>query len=606
MFINQTRFEMPSKKEKQALAAALKAQTAPLANSTNTTPSTPNTNQTVPSTNSHQTVTTHLVNTITTKKSNLSNGTSTNIDRLALIRDQKHELDELNNRFSSYVDALRKKTKENDDLQKKVDNEKQKFNNQNVRNSSALETKMEEVRNDIDESAVLTEHFNLKRNRALKEVALLKDKIRLEEERSFTNRRQQLENDYQQSLNQLKDLTRRCEDLERLSKSNQNELNQMNDMYKKLEDELHDLILNNIRLECNLRTIEEKTLLTKAVYETEKNDFASEQLKQQQFYTDELDKAIGDIKRDFQVLLQNNKVILENAYTERIEQVKTQITTYEANRQKEVPLASTRVSVENIQEELKEAEKARNDIENEYRPLIDSYLLKQKEKNQIDEERFRLDNEYNRLINEINNLTEAIEIGKQYWFSVHFELETYRRLLDLESNKTTKTTIIDVKQQTSLPNGKNEEEEEEGTHNEVEQQAPQQVITVKKTDTQQRSISKTGKFDIDQVQAGFISINNAANNCVDQPLKGWSLSRSINEQQETTFQFPDAYILKARTRVRVYSNKAVDTGNSSTVQGRLVATAIPAWASTGQGENVKIILFDEKGINRAQYTETWQ
>lgn len=385
-----------------------------------------------------------------------------------------------------------------------------------------------------------------------------------------------------------------------------------------------------MKLKKTILVIERTIIFLWSVYKISRIYLASEQLKQQQFYTDELDKAIGDIKRDFQVLLQNNKVILENAYTERIEQVKTQITTYEANRQKEVPLASTRVSVENIQEELKEAEKARNDIENEYRPLIDSYLLKQKEKNQIDEERFRLDNEYNRLINEINNLTEAIEIGKQYWFSVHFELETYRRLLDLESNKTTKTTIIDVKQQTSLPNGKNEEEEEEGTHNEAEQQAPQQVITVKKTDTQQRSISKTGekkifnrnlfadegslltcntvlgKFDIDQVQAGFISINNAANNCVDQPLKGWSLSRSINEQQETTFQFPDAYILKARTRVRVYSNKAVDTGNSSTVQGRLVATAIPAWASTGQGENVKIILFDEKGINRAQYTETWQ
>lgn len=148
-----------------------------------------------------------------------------------------------------------------------------RLDNQNVRNTSDLETKMEEYRTDIDESAVLTEHFNLKRNRALKEIALLKDKIRSEEERSFTNRRQQLENDYQLSLNQLKDLTRRCEDLERLSKVNQDELNQMNDLHKKLEDELHDLILNNLRLECNLRTIEEKTLLTKAVYETEKSDF---------------------------------------------------------------------------------------------------------------------------------------------------------------------------------------------------------------------------------------------------------------------------------------------------------------------------------------------
>jgi chromosome segregation ATPase len=131
---------------------------------------------------------------------------------------------------------------------------------------------MDELRNDIDESAVLTEHFILKRHRALKEIALFKDKIRTEEDHSYTNRRQTLENEYQQTLIQLKELTRRYEDLEKLSQTNQIEINQMNDLYKKLEDELHDLILNNIRLECNLRTIGEKTLLTKAIYETEKSE----------------------------------------------------------------------------------------------------------------------------------------------------------------------------------------------------------------------------------------------------------------------------------------------------------------------------------------------
>jgi len=131
---------------------------------------------------------------------------------------------------------------------------------------------MDELRNDIDESAVLTEHFILKRNRALKELALLKDKIRTEEDRSYANRRQTLENEYKQTLIQLKDLARRSEDLEKLSQISQIEMNQMNDLYNKLEDELHDLLLNNIRLECNLRTIEEKTLLTKAIYETEKTE----------------------------------------------------------------------------------------------------------------------------------------------------------------------------------------------------------------------------------------------------------------------------------------------------------------------------------------------
>jgi len=87
-----------------------------------------------------------------------------------------------------------------------------------------------------------------------------------------------------------------------------------------------------------------------------KSELANEQVKQQQFYTNELDKAIEDIKRDFQTLLKNNKTILENAYAERIEQVKSQILTYETNKQQEASLTS-RISIETLNDELKEIEK---------------------------------------------------------------------------------------------------------------------------------------------------------------------------------------------------------------------------------------------------------
>ncbi|CAF1618641.1 unnamed protein product, partial [Adineta ricciae] len=260
---------MPSKKEKQQqqLLNNLKSQTTPLANSTNTAP----TSDVTPLANSYHSVTTNRYTTTTMKTMNLNNDSMNGVDHLSLIRDQKSELDELNNRFSNYVLTLQQKSKANDDLQKKVDAEKHKKKSSDKRDTNDLETQMDELRTDIDESAVLTEHFIRKRNRALKELALLKDKIRTEEDQSYANRRQALENEYKQTLMQLKDLSRRFEDLEKIAQTNKIEMNQMEDLYKKLEDELHDLVLNNIRLECNLRTIEEQILLKKAVYETEKN-----------------------------------------------------------------------------------------------------------------------------------------------------------------------------------------------------------------------------------------------------------------------------------------------------------------------------------------------
>lgn len=108
---------MPSKKEKQQQASlALKNQSAALANSTNTTV------DSASLINTHAPAPTNLKKTLI----NTSNSSSTVLDSLVLAQNQKNELDELNNRFSNYVDGLSKKNQENHELQKVLDLEKQK------------------------------------------------------------------------------------------------------------------------------------------------------------------------------------------------------------------------------------------------------------------------------------------------------------------------------------------------------------------------------------------------------------------------------------------------------------------------------------------------
>lgn len=271
----------------------MKAQTAALANSTNTISNTTTSSTPVGKTNS-----TPIVTNTSAPSAKSNTNLETVVDRLSLIREQKSELDELNNRFSNYVLALRKRTQENNDLQKVVNQEKQKqsssfflygsirfdiyrssLENVSRRDNSDLENQMAQLRQEIDETAVSTEEFLMKRLRALKEVALLKEKIRAEEEQSFSNRRQALETEYQQSVIQLKEFTRRVEDLEKMRSTNQIEMNQLNDLYNRLDQELQDLILNNLRTECNLKTIEEQILLTKAISETEKSELGKRKSK---------------------------------------------------------------------------------------------------------------------------------------------------------------------------------------------------------------------------------------------------------------------------------------------------------------------------------------
>lgn len=148
--------------------------------------------------------------------------------------------------------------------------------NLTTQDRSELENQMAELRTEIDESAVLIEHFNLKRDEALKELVTFKDKIRNEENPALANRRQTLEVEYEQSIKELKDLTNRFEQIEKSRLSKKLEVDQLNELRQKLEDELHQLVLNNRRLQFNLRTIGEQIFLTKAVQETEKADFGNQ------------------------------------------------------------------------------------------------------------------------------------------------------------------------------------------------------------------------------------------------------------------------------------------------------------------------------------------
>ncbi|CAF4886686.1 unnamed protein product, partial [Rotaria magnacalcarata] len=194
---------MPLKKEKHQHDSTdvIKSQITPLNNSTNTILPT---NENLLLENSYR----HLTS---TNKTNFSNDSAIGLDHLSLIRGHKNDLDVLNNRFSNYVNALQKKSKENNDLQKKVDIEKQKHKYLATKDNHELDTQMNELRTEIDESAVLTEHFIIKHDRALKELALLKDKIRTEEDNSYVKRRPLLEKEYQQTSVQLQELKRSCE-----------------------------------------------------------------------------------------------------------------------------------------------------------------------------------------------------------------------------------------------------------------------------------------------------------------------------------------------------------------------------------------------------------
>lgn len=84
-------------------------------------------------------------------------------------------------------------------------------------------------------------------------------------------------------------------------------------------------------------------------------------------------------------------------------------------------------------------------------------------------------------------------------------------------------------------------------------------------------------------------------------MKGWTLRRKVDGNNEIVYKFPDTYVLKSRSRVRILSR----TASRSSVSEREVLSAdgIQSW---GTGTVMVTRLFDGNGEEKALFSQKFQ
>jgi hypothetical protein len=133
------------------------------------------------------------------------------------------------------------------------------------------------------------------------------------------------------------------------------------------------------------------------------------------------------------------------------------------------------------------------------------------------------------------------------------------------------------------------------------------ILTFKEHDKNSRSILEKyfflGPIAIDQVdpQGNFIVIENAGSTGKDQELKGWTLRRKIDAQSDIVYKFPDNFVLKSRSRIRILSRNA----SKGTINEKetLVAEGVQTW---GAGTNMVTRLLDANGEEKALFNQKFQ
>jgi intermediate filament protein if len=228
-------------------------------------------------------------------------------------------------------------------------------------------------------------------------------------------------------------------------------VHRLNEDLQRLLADLDQETLKRVRLENEKQTLEEQIPFLNAIHEQEMNELRSLQagahIDPAQFYRHELERAIRDIRGDFEDLSEQQKRELEEWYKIKTEEIAQQV----AKRDALDSLVNKVESTHGLKASLGDSQREYNELKQSNADLI--MRLSQLEED-LDQTRrnngFTLDSK-DRDIAELRAKLQELMADYDELMSnkttLEFEINTYRRLLESEETRTTRapisSTIID-------------------------------------------------------------------------------------------------------------------------------------------------------------------
>lgn len=262
-------------------------------------------------------------------------------EALALMRQQrdheKEELIQLNDRFSSYLDRVKYLEQTNKQLQNTLDQLRSKWGLDSDRFKSQYEPQLNDLRKTIDLATVDKAKGEIRAKRA--EFDLLYYKKLADDINQWTNQDKSKINSLQSTLEENQ---RELEHLQRLMGDSMSDIEKYRNEMKHLYEEISRLLIEldqetmaRIKIENEKQTLEEQIPFLSAIHEQEMNELRNLSspnigIDPTTFYKNELQRAIREIRNDFENLSRSQRAELEEYY-----RIKTEEVVQQAQKQKQ-------------------------------------------------------------------------------------------------------------------------------------------------------------------------------------------------------------------------------------------------------------------------------
>jgi hypothetical protein len=262
-------------------------------------------------------------------------------EALALMREQrdheKQELIELNDRFSSYLDRVKYLEQTNKQLQNTLDQLRSKWGLDSDRFKSQYEPQLNDLRKTIDLATVDKAKAEIRSKRA--EFDLVYYKKLSDDINQWANQDKlkinSLQSTIEENQRELEHLQRLMADLMGDIEKYRNEMKHLYEEISRLLIELDQETMARIKIENEKQTLEEQIPFLSAIHEQEMNELRNLSspnigIDPTTFYKNELQRAIREIRNDFENLSRSQRSELEEYY-----RIKTDEIVQQAQKQKQ-------------------------------------------------------------------------------------------------------------------------------------------------------------------------------------------------------------------------------------------------------------------------------
>jgi intermediate filament protein if len=373
--------------------------------------------------------------------------TGVGVVKVARVQEKK-DMQDLNERFASYIEKVRFLEAQNRKLADELDKLKSKWGKETTAIKAMYQAELDEARRLLDDAEKEKARLEIRVDSLEQELEESRNKCEevqatRQADRETIDRQNQQLCDYEAEINLLR---KRVEQLESDREKDKKEIARLTDLLNRARIDLDNETLAHIDAENRRQTLEEELEFLKQVHEQEMKELAAlayrdTTAENREFWKNEMGAALREIQMCYDEKMDTMRGELEGYYNMKIQEFRTGATrqNMETVHSKEES-KRLRSQLADLRAKLGDMESRNAQLEKELELLRREYSEKERE---WETENTELKNEVAKLRAEMEAILKELQDIMDTKLGLELEIAAYRKLLEGEENRVGLRQVVE-------------------------------------------------------------------------------------------------------------------------------------------------------------------